>query len=137
MIIQLKKIYFKKQKISNIFVKIEKNEKFKENEKFENLLRNLSWSHSYLILLIDYFSQRSKDCGDDKDNYFSYICAFCLVKKADCVNRPCNHGGFCKNCSIVNFDKGGLCPLCRNRIEHIVIYSKGGDRRNHQIGQYP
>ena len=52
------------------------------------------------------------------------LCAICFEKKPDTVFLPCKHGGFCAQCALEIFQKNRKCPLCRKRLDRIVVFEK-------------
>ena len=84
-----------------------------------------------------YLRRDTKDEREEKQEYEDNICIICFSNNINALIKPCNHGGFCRNCSIENFKHSAKCPLCRNEIDYIIIYEKRLDGNYYQIERYP
>ena len=56
------------------------------------------------------------------------LCLVCFDKPANTIYLPCKHGGVCEDCSREIFHGTRSCPLCRKKLERIVVFEKRGDQ---------
>lgn len=78
-----------------------------------------------------------KDDREQKQEYEESICMICFSENVNALYKPCNHGGMCKECSILNFNQTKKCALCRKIVEFIVIYEEREDGNLYQVDQFP
>lgn len=69
--------------------------------------------------------------------YDKKLCIVCFEEEVNVLYKPCDHGGICKICALENLQIREVCPVCRAKVDYIVIYQEGEDGRLYQVGQYP
>lgn len=78
-----------------------------------------------------------KDEREAKQTYNEETCIICFEQKVGALLRPCNHGGVCRGCAVLNYDRWKKCPVCRQEIKDIIVYEKRKDGKLYQTGIYP
>ena len=69
---------------------------------------------------VEALTRKKTITGSNEEN----LCIVCFAKQANTIYLPCKHGGVCETCSREIFEKTGSCPLCRKKIERIVVFEK-------------
>ena len=148
---QLHKLNFKRIKIRKLSKEFEDSrQQYRNQDEFESKDGNNNQMESALNLAKHFMGDETlinladkyrpdKDPKNNKDDKIreDKLCDICYERPQCCLYKPCNHGGFCKDCSVTIFDQDKKCPICRKEIEFVVIYELKDDGKLYQIDQYP
>lgn len=97
----------------------------------KDITKELGVNNNYVLGLGE------EDMREKEQEYQADTCVVCFEAQINSLYKPCDHGGICRECAVEYFKQKGICPVCRAKVEFIVVYAEGNDGLLYQVEQYP